>query len=669
MKTARLFMASLLYRLQHSDNAGLLLIAVIVGMATGVGVFIFRRGIEFFHILFQEVITDILLHPVVGGIAVILSLTLAGACVGFIMDKFIGHEKYHGVAGIMESVAYAGGRLRYRRIPFKAFASALSIGGGASVGPEDPSVQIGANIGSLVGQILRLSEERVVLLVAAGASSAIAAAFKAPIAGVFFALEVIFNGTYTSASVGVIVLAAVISSAFTQAVEPHPEMGPFSFNPGSPLEIAFYIPLGLFLALFAVSFIRIVYWQHDLWQRFTLPRPAKTAAAGAIVGCVAVFLPEIMGTGRDTMNAVLAGEAGLSLIALLVLGLVKMATTATSLAGGFVGGIFAPTLFVGTMLGAAYGQIVTSLAGLRIGSDPQVYAIAGMAGMMAGVVRSPITAIMMVFELTNDYRLILPIMLTTVVCMYFAQRFEPSGMYILALKRQGVRLPEGHAIDVMQTVTVGEAMVTPAPVISENAPLIALRDKLREYHTMSLCVVDESGTLVGIVTLSDLQRAYESVEADRLCVGDICTRDVITTTPNEAVWKAIRTMSLHDVGRLPVVKPHTREVIGLIGRHGVVRAYNIALTRKLQEQHTVERIRLNTLTGAHVFEVYIGENAPVAGKHINEIHWPAESVVASIQRKGKLVIPHGSTELKAGDLLMIVGDPRIIPEIQGLAGL
>jgi CBS domain-containing protein len=264
--------------------------------------------------------------------------------------------------------------------------------------------------------------------------------------------------------------------------------------------------------------------------------------------------------------------------------------------------------------------------------------------------------------------MILPIMLTSVVCIYLAQRFEPDGMYSLGLKRQGIRLPEGRDVDIMQSVTVKEAMISPAPMISGNASLLELRDKLREHHSMSLCVVDEAQQLTGIVTLSDLQRAYEGENAENLRVGDICTRNVATASPDEVIWKAIRTMSVHDVGRLPVILPGTREVVGLIGRHGVVRAYNIALNRKLQEQHTVERIRLNTLTGGHVFEVFVDDNAPIAGKSIGEVTWPAESVVASIQRRGKMIIPHGSTEVKAGDLLMIVGDSRIQREIEHLAG-
>lgn len=639
-------LARLALRLRTSENAVMLLVAVFLGLAAGFAVWVFREAIEF-------------IHAHVTGIPIIVTLSLAGLIVGFIMHRFIGEERHHGVAGVMEAVALAGGRLRYGRMPFKAAASAISLGAGASVGPEDPSVQIGANLGSFFGQRLHLSEENVRLLVAAGAAGAVAAAFQAPIAGVFFALEVILSGAFETRSFGVIVLTAVVSSAFTQAVHPHPEMGPFNYILGSPLEIPLFIPLGVLLALVAVVFTRAVYWQHDLWHHLHLPRPIKTALAGALVGVVGLFLPEILGIGRETMSGVLSGEAHFTLLLLLVLGGFKILMTAVSMAGGFVGGIFAPALFVGTMFGSVYGQLVNVVFPQASMGDPQTYAIAGMAATMAGVVRSPITAIMLVFELTNDYRLILPIMLATVVCVYLAERIEPHGIYSLSLMRKGVHLPKGREIDLMQGVTVGEAMLKPAPTVPESASLLDVRDALRHFHSNSLCVVDAEGLLIGVLTLSDLQRAYADSANENVTAGDICTRTAVTVNPEDTLWTTIRVMSARDVGRVPVVRRGTRELVGLIGRHGVMRAYNIALARKLEDQHTAERIRLNTLTGAHVFELYLDPKCRLIGQKIADVHWPRESTIAAIKRGGRLIVPHGGTLLEAGDLLTIVGDPSV----------
>ncbi|MGQ9889046.1 MAG: chloride channel protein [Aggregatilineales bacterium] len=655
---------------QPSENATLVGLAVSVGLAAGAGVWLFRLGIDLFHRLFHVES----LHPLLGRFAVVPTLALAGLIVGWIIERFIGEERHHGVAGIMEAVARAGGRLRYRRFLFKALASAVSLGAGASVGPEDPSVQIGANIGSMFGQKLRLSEERVRLLVAAGAASAVAAAFQAPIAGVFFALEVIL-GEFTSGAFGVVVLAAVLASVFVRAIGgalplEEPALNLLNYSLGSVGEMPLHLLLGLLLGPVAALFIRSVYAQHDWWhQRVRWPRPLRTALAGAIVGAVGAFLPDALGPGREAMNHVLSQPTAFTVALLLALGFGKLILTGISIAGGFVGGVFAPTLFIGLMLGSVFGRVLEALR-LPAVSDPQAFAIVGMAAMMAGVVRAPITAIMLVFELTNDYRLILPIMLAAIACMFVAERFVRHGIYALGLARKGVYLSQGRDVDVMQGVTVGEAMTAPAPTINEDASLLMLRDTLRQCHTRALCVVDDRRRLSGIVTLTDLQRVYEQrpTSSEALTVGDICTRDVITASPDDVLWTAVRTMGARDIGRLPVVRPGTRELLGMLSRSDIVQAYNTAIARKLHDQHRAEQVRLNALTGAHVFELRVAPGAPAAGRSIREVHWPAESVIASVQRGGKLIVPHGVTDLQPGDLVTVVAALGCENELERLFG-
>lgn len=657
-------LTALWLRLKTSRTNALLVLAIGLGIGAAFAIWLYREAIDLFHILFRENLADTLLHPIVGPIGGVLALALAGAIVGWLMGRFVGEEKVHGVAGVIEAVAVAGGRLPYRKLPVKALSSSISLGAGASTGPEDPSVQIGANMGSWLANLFKLREDHARLLVAAGVAAAVASAFKAPIAGVFFALEVVLNGVFEARSFSVIVLASVVASGVTEALHPGPEMGPFFYTLGSPLEIIMFAPLGILLALVSVFFMRCMSWMHHRWAHIPFSRPAKTALAGAIVGIVGIALPGILGIGREEMNAVLGGRSDLGLELLLILGFAKIVMTAISVGGGFVGGVFAPTLFVGTMLGAAYGHLVIRFLPNALAGDPQEYAIAGMAAVMAGVVRAPITAVLIVFELTNDYRLILPIMLATGVCVLASEFIEPHGIYIKSLIQKGVRLVSGREIDLMQGVTVEEAMLTPAPTILADAPLSDIRDELRRQKTHSLCVVDMTGDMIGVVTLSDLQRAYDLKSG--LTAGEVCTREVITAEPSEPLWAAIRRMSAHDVGRLPVVNRANGTLVGLIGRHGVMRAYNIAYTRKLADQHTAETVRLNTLTGGHVIELHLTPTSPAVGKHISEVAWPPESVVAAIWRNGKLIMPHGSTDLRTGDTLTLVCGTRVDSELRAL---
>jgi CIC family chloride channel protein len=661
--------ATLLRQMRPSDNVLLLGLAVLVGFSTALALWIFREAIAIFHWLFVEQLAENILNNL-DKISFAVALAIAGLIIGLIKNRFVGHERYHGVAGIMESVALAGGRLRYKTMPFKALASAMSLGAGASVGPEDPSVQIGSNLGSLFGQRLHLNEEMVRLLVSAGAASAISAAFSAPIAGVFFALEVVLHGELATASVSVVILSAVVASGVTQGMDlGEAAMGPFDFTLKSMLEVPFYVPLGLMLAPFAALFIHQAYWQYDLWhKRIHLPGSVRTAFAGLLIGIVGIWFPEIMGSNREAMNAVLNGEMDYVLATLVLLAMAKLIMTSISLAAGFVGGIFAPSLFIGTMLGNFYGHVVVNLFGTTAG-DPRAFAIAGMAGMMAGVVRAPITAIMLVFELTNDYRFILPIMLVSVVCIFISERFAKFSVYELGLTRNGIRLQHGRDVDVMQGVTVGEAMFSPAPTINELANLRELRDGFRFHHRNALCVIDGDGQLSGIVTLSDLQNAFSTSDHhEDLTVADVCTRDVLTTRPDDVLWTAIRNMGARDVGRLPVVDPRTDKLVGMLNRHDVVDAYNTAIQRKLSDQQMAEQVRLNTLTGAHVYEMHVKHRSPICGQMIKEIQWPPEAVVASIQRRGRLIVPSGASKIAPDDVLMIVADPHSEFELMRLFG-
>ena len=644
---------NLLGHIQFSEAVVLVGLALVVGLLSGIGVLAFKTLID--------IVTEFAFGKVVPALAHWGTWTIAllpvggGLVVGLLLHFFIGEERHHGVAGIMEAVALAGGRLRYQRIPAKAVAAAISIGSGASVGPEDPSVQIGSNLGSMIGQWLRLSDERKRSLVAAGAASGIAAAFNAPIAGVFFALEIIL-GEIGGRSLGVVVIAAVISAVFTQATsgaQPAFHVPEYAF--GSAWELPIYLALGLLAGPISALYVRTLYRTQDIFHHLQkIPRWLKPAAAGLLVGIAGIFLPQIFGVGYETIEKILAGEYfSLSLLAALLLA--KLIFTSVSIAGGFPGGVFAPSLFIGAMLGSAFGNIADGLfPSLNI--TPPAFAMVGMAAVLAGAVHSPLTAIILLFEMTNDYRIILPLMFSVIVSMLISQSIQHDSVYTLGLARKGIRLSNGRDVEVLEAIKVSEIMQTSPVTIRENDTLQKAAEILTATRHHGAPVVNATGALIGIFTVSDLDR-FSGKNWSELTAGEKCTRDLIVAFPDETIGTALRKMGARDIGRLPVVEHENQRImVGLLRRTDLVRAYTIALTRRATMRHRAHQIRLDatTQTEVNVVEIPIKEGAICAGKRVGEVQWPHDCILSSVQRGRRVFIPRGDTILHTGDILVAV---------------
>ncbi len=641
----------LLSRLSVSETALLILIGVVVGLLTGLGVWLFKRLIDLAHAFFYGGAGG-LMSPL-GAWTIVLVPVIGGVVVGLLMQYLVGEERHHGVTGIIESVALGGGRLRYWRAPVKAVAAALAIGSGASVGPEDPSVQIGANLGSLFGDKLRLSEERVRSLVAAGSAAGIAAAFNAPIAGVFFAIEIIM-GEIAAGALGVVVLSSVTSAVVTQALsgpDPAFNVPPYTF--GSPWQLALYLVLGLLAGPVSAAYIRLLYLAQDIFHAWHVPRPVHTAAAGLILGLTGLVLPQILGVGYATIGVVL-GASGFSLLLLVALMTAKLIMTPVSIGGEFPGGVFAPSIFIGAMLGGAVGTLGNLLfPALRI--SPGAFAMVGMAAVLAGSVHAPLTAILLLFEMTRDYRIILPLMFSVVVSLLISSKLQPDSIYIHGLARKGLRIERGRDVEVLEGITVGEVMDKKYITLKETDPLEQAADRMLKLRRHGLMVVDGAGKLSGVLTLLDIQNAQADRDLAQLKVEDAYSRDLLTAYPDETLAAAFRRMGIRDIGRLPVVsRQDPRQIIGILRRTDTIRAYDLALTRRTALRQRAQQARLGLLSGASVEEVVVSEGSACAGHRVSDVAWPHDSVIASIRRGSRLLIPHGETVLQGGDVLTFV---------------
>lgn len=434
------------------ERGRLALAAALVGIGAGAGVALFRgliglvdrAGFGTFVPWLEPVFPwAAALVPVIGGLAA-----------GLLVAYAIGHERHHGVSGIIEAVAIDGGRLRYRRAPAKAAGAAIAIGTGASVGPEDPSVQIGANLGSFLGQRLDLGEERTRMLVAAGAAAGVAAAFGAPIAGVFFALEVIL-GDLAGTGAGLILVTAVLA-AFTGGAlgGEHHTLDVTKYELRSGWEIPLHLGLGAAIGPLAAVYVRLIDGARAYFERTQRRIWIRPVLAGAAVGVASVWYPQVRGTDYGTLERVLGGGETLIHL-LLVLGVLKLVLTALCIGAGFPGGVFAPALFIGCVFGGAYGA---AAAGLLPALDlrPGAFAVAGMAAFLAAAVHAPMTAVLIVFEITHDYGMVAAAMSAVALSTAGARWVETESVYSRALVRKGFRRRALSSLETERaTVAVG----------------------------------------------------------------------------------------------------------------------------------------------------------------------------------------------------------------------
>ena len=630
---------------------------LLLGVLSGLGVWLFKRLIDLINLGAYGGLGGLLSH--LGGWTLFLVPVVGGLAVGLLMHFFVGEERHHGVAGVMEAVALAGGRLRYQRAPVKIVGAAISIGAGASVGPEDPSVQLGASLGSMFGQMLHLSDDGVRSLVAAGAAAGIAAAFNAPIAGVFFALELVL-GDLGGTSLTIVVLASVISAVTTQALSgPQPAFKVPAYEFHSALELPLYFVLGLLAGPVAALYIRALYAVQDVFHAWSAPRWLKPAVAGLIVGLIGLLLPQILGVGYDTIGNILAAQP-MGLTLLLALLVAKLLMTAVSIGGGFPGGVFAPSLFLGAALGGAFGVAAGQLLpGLSL--TPPAFAMVGMAAVLAGTVQAPLTAIILLFEMTNDYRIILPLMFAVIVSLLLSDVLVGHSVYSLGLARKGVRLERGRDVRVLEGITVGEVMQKDNTSLHDADTLAAAAETLISTHHHGLPVVNVAGELVGILTLQDLDRAHTDGHFDSKTVGEVATHELVVAHPDETIDLALRRLSERDLGRMPVVaRDNTRQLLGMLRRTDVVRAYDMALTRRVTARHSAHQVRLGTYSGVSVEELLITPEAPCVGKPVKAVIWPPDSILVTLRRGREVMIPHGETILRAGDVLVVAaeGDAR-----------
>jgi chloride channel protein, CIC family len=556
-------------RFRIGDEAFHIILASVIGALVGLGAVAFLLLIRFFQNLFFGTV-----FPALGSRQYLIFLlpALGGLLIGPLIKYFPRETKGEGIPEAMEAVALQGGIIRLRKVALRTVAAAVTIGSGGSVGRMAPTAQLGAAVGSAVGQFLRVSGERMRSLVGCGAAGGIAAVFNAPIGGVFFALEVLL-GDFSKQTFAPIVISAVLATAVSRAILGDTlffHVPPFTL--GSGIQILLCGLLGALCGAAAILLIKTLDSAEERFAGSRVPSWLQPALGGAMVGVIAILFPQVLGTDETALNAAVHGA--LPWFLLFWIALLKIVATSLSLGSGGTGGILGPSVFIGGMIGAAAGTLANILlpdgAGMVGG-----YALIGMAAFLAPVVGAPLTAILILFEMTGDYAIILPLLVAVIVSMLVAGRFSRFSLYTHQLHRRGIDLVRGREEGVLRSLRVRDVMRWEVQTVSPDAPFEALVARFFETPVEYLYVTGEGRALLGVISFMDIRPHIKEEGLSHLVrARDIATLDPVSVTPGENLFDALVKLGYKNVANLPVISdPHSRQLIGILRHKDILEAY------------------------------------------------------------------------------------------------
>ncbi|ETA68606.1 chloride channel protein EriC [Methanolobus tindarius DSM 2278] len=547
-------------------------LAVIIGVLTGLAIVFYDTLLDFSHNSFFGTVSHtsryfIILLPAIGGLLV-----------GILAHFFINTRRYD-IEEIIEATALRGGKMSPRNALLEVLASIISIGSGGSAGKEAPVVLAGSGIGAGLANLLKIHGNRVKILIGCGASSSIAAAYNAPLAGVVFVVEVILGELEASSFIPIVVSAvfATIVSSLVFGVE---NIGVASYEFVNPLhEFMLYLLLGIIAGLTSALLMRALFGTHKAFDSLQIHPVIKPAVGGLFVGLIGYFYPQVFGVGYDVITDALNGNLTLQLMFLLIF--LKIIAFSFTMGSGGSGGSIVPALFVGAMMGGSYGSIVHGLFP-DVTAESGAYALVGMGAVFAGTSRAPLASILILFELTRDYNMILPIMLACVVSNVISSSINSESIFTEGLHRRGFTIRKGREVDIMEALLVKDAMKHNVQTVSENKNVGALIALMQSSRHAGFPVLDSNGQLSGIVTLKDVRDKVGHDELEKT-ITEICTKDVAVAYQDETLNTVLKRLAAKDIGRLPVVsRSDSNKLLGIITRSDIVKLYDKKILDKVQ---------------------------------------------------------------------------------------
>jgi CIC family chloride channel protein len=561
------------------EGAVLLAFGLAIGAAVGLGVVVFYRLIDVAYYAFAvfpaqrlDVLGNVLYRPL---------LTAAGLWFAWAVVRHTHTPDGQNVADVQLAVAKRGARLSMRPIAVRTVVSAITLGSGGSAGSEGPVAVLGAGLGSWLGRVFGFQTRHLKILVGCGAAAGIAGAFNAPFAGAFFALEEVL-GSFSVGAFSPVVVSSVVGSLTVRALlgeEPVIRVAAYA-GVRSWDVLLLYPLLGIGCGAVSALYTRLFFRTADFFGALRGPHWLRPVLGGLLVGLLALTAVTVL-TGDGHLRIPMDQLSRLPWYFLLGITAAKIGMTTVTLGSGGSGGVFTPTLFIGATLGTGLGATLRALApGSTI--DPVTWGLVGMAGLVAGATRAPITAIFIVFEITDDYGLVLPLMLVAVLAYLTARRLAPYGLYDGWLERRGEHLAHGADRALMERIQVREAVDEEAVTVTPSAALAELVAATGRARVHTLPVVDDDGTLVGVIHYPDLRDAMlDRGDLAGVLVAMDLAEPAETASPHQPLRDALRVMNARARDALPVVDPATNRYLGMLSRADLLAAYERELLEEV----------------------------------------------------------------------------------------
>ncbi len=579
-------------KVKMTEHFFLILLAVLIGILSGFGAVIVKFIIEELSII---------MFPGEGTLLnrisnlpfwwILLVPTIGGLVVG-IISKFTAKEAQgHGVPEVINAIMHRGGKIKPVVAFVKALTSSITMGTGGSVGYEGPIVQIGASIGSTVGQFFRVSSKRLKVLAGCGAAAGLAAAFNVPVAGAIFALEILLM------DFGISKIAPIIISSVIATVISHYLAGSFvEFQIPSEVmingwEITLWFGLGILCGVVSYIFIKHLYFtEHFFDKKVKIPKIIKPAIGGLIVGVIGIFAPSVLGVGNDAMNLSI-NSPSVWYIMLMLAGL-KILSTSFTLGSGGSGGVFAPSLFIGAMLGAFYGNVIHNIYPFDTAA-PGIYALIAMGGMIAGTIRAPMTAIIIVFEMTQHYNLLMPLMITSIISLLVSSKLSRESIYTLKLVQSNIKI-KGHTQDnILKSILIEDVYDKDFNYLKENTNFQEVVKFIISHNMPEVSVHTLDGRYMGVITLESIKDLlFEKDDLKNVLIaGDMADKNYPIITLSSDCFSVLNEMNKRNFDIFPVFDEHdSKKQIGVVWRKDIDEALHKEIEREELTSSFAEKI-------------------------------------------------------------------------------